>query len=145
MTTMDANRAAEIIAAYGGDAARWPDDERAEALQQVARHPALAAQRTAAAQLDGMLSAWAAGSVGVDSDAAAAATRVLAMPAAQQTRGAPWRWMAGTGIAAAIALGAVLINPAAAPQRTPVVHHQITDDQAFAMVFTPTLDEDSSI
>ena len=139
---MDANRAAEIIAAYGGDAARWPDDERAEALQQVARHPALAAQRTAAARLDDMLSAWATGSIGVDSDAAAAATRVLAT---RTVRSVSWRWMAGTGIAAAIALGAVLVNPAAAPQHIAAVHHQITDDQAFAMVFTPTLDEDSSI
>ncbi len=142
---MDANRAADIIASYGGDAARWPDDERAEMLQLIAQHPTLAAQHAAAARLDGMLSAWAAGSVGVDSDAAAAATRVLAMPVAQHRRGTPWRWWAGTGVAAAIALGVVLVNPAASPPHVVAAHHQISDDQAFAMVFTPTLDEDNSI
>ncbi len=37
------DRAAEIIAAYGGDTSRWPDAERATALAVIAGDPALTA------------------------------------------------------------------------------------------------------
>jgi len=39
MTTMTEDRLREIIAAYGPDPARWPEDERAPAADLLARSP----------------------------------------------------------------------------------------------------------
>ncbi|MBV8970912.1 MAG: hypothetical protein JO290_01335, partial [Sphingomonadaceae bacterium] len=69
-------RAAEIIAAYGGDPARWPDGERATALAVIAASPDLRAQHAAAVALDADLAAWARVPV-TGGDAAAAAARAL--------------------------------------------------------------------
>lgn len=132
-------RAAEIIAAYGSDASRWPDGERATALAVVAGDPDLVAARRAAAGLDTLLSDWARAPVASGNSAAVATAAMRHRPVAL------YRWVAGGGIAAALALAAVLINPTVAP--VPVDHSvaTLTDEQAFAGLFTPTPDEDNSV
>jgi len=138
---MDQDRAAEIIAAYGSDAARWPDAERAAAVHLIAGDPALSAARREAAELDALLVAWAATPVARGNPDFMAATAARRVPAF-----ALWRWAAGGSMAAALTVGIVLVNPAPAP-----VHHQaaavatVSDEQAFALLFTPTPDEENII
>lgn len=93
--------------------------------------------------LDARLIAWATAPAAGDdaASAAAAAARVLAAhPAAR-----PRRWATGFGaaIAAAVA-GAVLFWPAAVPTLLPPPV-EITDEQAFAALFTTTPQEDDVI
>ena len=138
-------RAAEIIAAYGADPARWPDAERATALHVIAASPELTAARAAAAALDADLVAWAQAPVagGIGARAAADAARIALR------RPRPFlHWAAGTGIAASLAAGLLLFAPAhrLAPGTTPVrvatVAATPDDATAFAQVFTPTPDEE---
>lgn len=155
---MNVERAAEIIAAYGGNSARWPADERVAVLRLVGAHVALAPARRDASAFDADLSSWShdwRGSQNAPGDAAAAAARVLAArcPTAHvavRPARPVWRWAVGTGMAAATAAGVMLTNLFAAPPHTPVSHSAAyrgpaTDAAAFAMVFTPTPDEDNSI
>lgn len=135
-------RAAEIIAAYGADPARWPDAERATALDAVAASPALTAALAAARTLDAELAAWARAPLDVADRAAADAA------AATLRRPRPFRrWALGTGLAASLAAGLILLAPAQrlAPAGAPVTTTRpaTTDDaSAFAQVFTPTPDEE---
>lgn len=133
-------RAAEIIAAYGADPARWPDAERATALHVVAASPALTAALAAARALDADLAAWAQAPLTVGADAAAGAARTVLR------RPRPFaRWAMGTGLAASLAAGLLLLAPThrLAPARAPVTVAATTDDaSAFAQVFTPTPDEE---
>lgn len=133
-------RAAEIVAAYGSDATRWPDGERATALAVVAGDPELVAARDAAAELDRIFADWARAPV-------AAGDSVAVASAAMRHRPAPvYRWLAGGGIAAALALVMVVVPPPAPPVATPHdVAPTVSDEQAFAGVFTPTPDEENSI
>lgn len=134
-------RAAEIVAAYGGDAARWPDDERAGALAIVAADPALAAARHEAAAVDAMLRDWAQAPVaaGDSFTVAAAAMRHRSVATVR-------RWMAGGGVAAALGFGLLLVDPATSPTVVPTVATTtVTDAQAFAGVFTLTLDEENNL
>ncbi len=131
------DRAAEILAAYGADPARWPDGERATAQAVIAASPELRAAQDAARALDADLAAWAQAPV-AGGDAAAAARRALPAPR-------PYlRWALGTGLAASLAAGLVLLTPAhpPPPAKTPVV---VDDATAFAQVFTPTPDEEQSL
>jgi hypothetical protein len=159
----DPARASEILAAYGADPLRWPDEERADVVRALAADPALRAARAEAAQLDLILDAWATGSLaGEFSDharpahgAAAAAARVLA-PASRN-----WRTATGGGLfaaaAAIVAVVVVMITPttalhspslqiastAATPPRGAAM--ALTDEQAFSLLFTPTPDEEEAI
>lgn len=150
---MNVERAAEIIAAYGGDPARWPAQERAAALQLVEADAELNQARRDALSLDNDILDWSQDwtlTQSASDDAAAAATRVLqARPVARPERPA-WRLAVGTGMAAAIAAAIVLTSPFTAPVHTrsaqsAAYRGPASDAAAFAMVFTPTPDEDGSI
>lgn len=130
------DRAAEIIAAYGGDPARWPDAERAAALAVVAADPVLAMAQRAANELDRDLAAWARTPVTVSDAAARAAAAIRPVRAIG-------RWFAGGGIAAAAVAAAVVLS---LPGTTPVAivaPTTVSDVQAFTAVFTPTPDEEN--
>ena len=133
------DRAAEIIAAYGGDPARWPDAERATALAVVAASAELRAAQVAARGLDAALTAWAQAPM-AGGDAAAAARAALRRPR-------PFaRWAMGTGLAAGLAAGLVLLTPGSAPRPAPAARPVAVDDAtAFAQVFTPTPDEEAAL
>jgi hypothetical protein len=51
-------RAKEILNAYGAEPERWPEDERGDLLQLLARSPELQALRKSASQLDDLLDEW---------------------------------------------------------------------------------------
>ena len=55
---MDEKRLTRILAAYGGDPRRWPDDERQAALSLLDRSPALRALQQQELALDGTLDSW---------------------------------------------------------------------------------------
>lgn len=150
---MNVERAAEIIAAYGGDPARWPDDERSAALRLVEADAGLARARSTALALDTAMTGWAQHADmarHTPGDAHNAAARALASRPAARPAHLAWRWAAGTGMAAALAAGLMLTSrfaptaPAPAPQSA-AYRGPASDAAAFAMVFTPTPDEDSSI
>ena len=48
-------RLAQLLDAYGGDSARWPEHERASALQLIAKNPQAQVLHRAALDLDGAL------------------------------------------------------------------------------------------
>ena len=124
MTSRD--RAFEIVAAYGANAARWPDDERAGVLALAAADPELAAARANAAQLDTLLDDWAL----------APAVKLAAPVPVRHWR----RLGVGTALAASLA-GALLLLPGAP---VPIVEAPVVADdaQAFALLFTQTPDEE---
>nr|WP_295663161.1 hypothetical protein [Polymorphobacter sp.] len=132
------DRAAEIIAAYGGDTARWPDAERATALAVIAGNPALKAALTEARKLDVDLTSWACRPVR-NGDARMAAAAAMRQPRSFM------RWAAGGSIAASLAAAIVLLTPTeitpstAAPRVTVAT---LSDEAAFEQVFTLTPDEE---
>lgn len=153
---MNSERALEIIAAYGADSARWPDAERAEALALTADDPHIAAALADAHGLDGLLGAWAQGAAPWDAD-------IAAITGARRVTGGRFqvsRWVAGGALAAAVAAGILVLAPVQ-PVTTPVQQIVSTntpvllataegsgsgsDAEAFATVFTPTVDEDELI
>jgi len=146
---MNVERAAEIIAAYGGDAARWPATERDAALQLVEADAGLAQARREASALDVELSGWSQrlSTERDDGDqSGAAAARVLAArPQLRPTARPAWQWAIGTGMAAAIVAGVFLASSSVDRPHTLVAHSAASDAAAFAMVFTPTPDEDGAI
>ncbi len=133
------DRAAEIIAAYGGDTARWPDAERATALAVIASDPALTAALAEARGLDVDLASWARRPVPFGDARAAAA---VAMRPARFVM----RWAAGGSIAASLAAAIVLLTPAQITPSTAVPRTAavttLSDETAFEQVFTPTPDEE---
>ena len=132
-------RAAEIIAAYGADPARWPDGERATALAVIASSADLRAAQAAARGLDADLQRWAQAPVPAG-DVAAAARQVLRRPRPLL------RWALGTGLAASLAAGLVALAPAGHHGKVaPAAAVRSSDDAtAFAQLFTPTPDEEQS-
>ncbi len=134
------DRAAEIIAAYGGNPARWPDAERATALAVIAADPGLATALAEARTLDGDLADWARRPVRVGDTHAVAAVAMR--------RPAFARWATGGSIAASVAAAILLLTPArmtpsVAPQSVAVAAVSVSDEAAFAHVFTPTPDEEN--
>lgn len=131
-------RAIEIIAAYGADSARWPDAERAMVLELVAADPILTAALGAARELDADIVGWARRPErGGDPIAAAA----IAMRRPRNIM----RWAASGSIAASLAVAIVLLTPARMPPPsipTAVALVAVSDEAAFAQVFTPTPDEE---
>lgn len=149
------SRAAEIIAAYGASAARWPEAERAATLAALEADLALQAERAAAGRLDMMIAGWAAAPV-APGDAADAARRAMAAAGARprERRTAP-RWFGAGALAAAIAAAVLLTpstieisepppQPAARPAAaaTAVAHDPAAEAQVLAMLFTPTPEEE---
>jgi hypothetical protein len=131
-------RAADIIAAYGGDTARWPDAERATALTVIAADPALAAALLEARSLDRDLGAWARRPVRSGDPRGAAS---LAMRGTRYIR----RWAAGGSIAASVAAAIILLAPGRGSlpvSNSTAAIAPISDETAFAQVFTPTPDEE---
>lgn len=118
---MERGRVIEIIEAYGGSPAAWPEDERAAAERLAMTDSALIALMNDARSVDRLLRDWACELVPTtDAEADAAAERALAEV---YRSGAPRRWWMraafGGAIAASLAIGAVLLSrPDAVP--TPV-------------------------
>jgi hypothetical protein len=150
------DRALEIIAVHGGDAARWPAIEAA-ALLALANSDAMVAAALADARgLDGLLADWAAAAVPAGIDLAAITRLPVEAPALAPAR----RWWAGGLVAAAIAAGIAFLAPVT-PAADPMVETVSTqtavqlatvagdtfgsDADVFATVFTPTVDEDALI
>lgn len=152
---MTEDRAFEIIAAYGADATRWPDEERAALTAVIDGNPALldalAEARTTDAAIAGMLGDWAQVAPSADDSARLAAAARASAPR--------WnRWLGGA-FAAAIAASLIAIAPmpglwgdATEQQGTtsPTIVASaddtgISDDQAYAMLFTLTPQEESLI
>ena len=103
---MERGRVIEIIEAYGGYPAAWPEDERAAAERLALSDAALIALMNDAREVDRMLRDWACELVPTtDADADAAADRALAEA---YRSGAPRRmWMRaafGGAIAASLAI-----------------------------------------
>ena len=115
---MERERTSKIIAAYGADPARWPEDERDGVRAALSADLPLRRQAEDAASLDALLFGWAVQGPGDDETAARAAAEV-ALRAAHPRR----RWLpglfGGAGIAAAVA-AAVLLNPVLSDKPVPM-------------------------
>jgi hypothetical protein len=157
---MERARVIEIIEAYGGSPAAWPEDERAAAERLALSDAALIGMMNDARAVDRLLRDWACELVPAsDADADAAAERALAEA---YRSGAPRRWWMraafGGAIAASLAIGAVLLSrpdavPGPAPAAAPKVQVALgdlsgEDAQAahdmlvWGNVFTPTPEEE---
>jgi hypothetical protein len=146
---IDPIRAADIIDAYGADAARWPGGERAGVLAAIARDPALRARLAEAARLDADLAAWAMAPV---------ESLPFDLTSLEPQAKPGWRrhigW-AGAGLAAvAAALALLLVSPSGqAPQNAAGTSVVAAEPKAtttgqldgFAYVFTPTHEEENLI
>lgn len=143
--TVSPNRAAEIIAAYGADPARWPEAERKDCLALVDRLPSLAYDRRIAAALDVGLIAWAREPAVIhDGDAERPVARaVAALPAPLRVK--PLAWMGGA-LAASILAGLAFVtlrSTTPAQMAAPIEITQAQADSAqFRALFTPTPDEE---
>lgn len=148
------DRALAIIAACGADPARWPAGERG-GVAALAATPAIAAALAGARDLDGMLDAWAVDVAPHDFDA-------LALARAAGGKPSRWHgWLAGAVMAAAVVTGFAVLTPSgpavapgiapttagspAASGAPPTAPPSDADREAFAMLFTPTADEDELI
>ncbi len=153
---MTEERALEILAAYGADAARWPAAERAALIAAIDGNPALqaalAASRACDAAIAAMLPDWAPVAPSAEASARLAAAARASHP--------HWRRWLGGGLAAAIAASLIAIAPlpmpwAAAPEQqgTPTTAianttadtDMVSDAEAYAMLFTLTPQEESLI
>jgi hypothetical protein len=97
---MDAERFEQLIEAYGGESAHWPQTERAPALRYLAANPAAHATRVRALRLDEMLGAWAPEAAGE-----ALRSRVAASAPAVRSLRPRDLWVSGVGLAAACVIG----------------------------------------
>lgn len=150
------DRAFEILAAYGADAARWPDAEHAGLTAAIVTSPALQSALAAAQASDSAIFAILPDWASVAPDTAASAKLAAAARASTPHWG---RWLGG-GFAAAIAASLIAIVPLPMPrtvapeqQGTPTTEitnaaadaDQISDAEAYAMLFTLTPQEESLI
>lgn len=174
---MNVERALAVIAAHGGDAAAWPEGERAAVAALAASDGRVGAALAEARALDVLLGAWAVDVVPRDYDAAAliagagtgagAGEAVARSVLPRAARG----WLAGAMLAAAAATGLVVLAPFEAGPAAVAVGGVGTgasagtgslaaagagalagatgagpgDDEVFAMLFTPTAEEDELI
>ena len=148
------DRALEIIAVCGADAARWPVTEAATLLALAENDVVVASALADARQLDGLLAYWAVASVSARIDLAAITRLPAEVPVPAR------RWLAGGFLAAAIAAGIAFLAPFT-PAADPGLENVSTqtalqlataegnalgsDADVFASVFTPTVDEDDVI
>jgi hypothetical protein len=113
---MKQERLDQLIAAYGGEPARWPAKERAEAEAMLGGG---AAELDAARALDAALDAWRPQFPTMD-----LRNRILAAAPKPRARARVWHWaqprlwLLGAGLAmacaAGVAVGATLIGPSLA-------------------------------
>jgi len=152
-------RAFEILAAYGADAARWPEAERAALLARIAANPDLQAARDVALATDTLLTATLADWAKLD-PAQVTPAKSAALAAAAHAAAPHWgRWLGGA-LAAALAASLIAIAPLPMPwggateqqgttqtvtaSAEPVPAHA-DDDAAFAVLFTLTPQEEALI
>ncbi len=152
-------RAAALIDAFGADTARWPADERGAALAAIAADPALTARLAEAQALDAGLAAWAAAPVPRARSFADDLPALLPAPIVAARPRPLWRGFAlgGGAVAASLAVALVFGLPASGPAPVAAPAPQIaavapTDADAamqapegFALIFTPTADEEDLI
>jgi len=154
--------ALELIAAYGADVARWPVALRADVLALAAHDPVVAAALAEARDMDRLLAQWA-GDVPMrtfDPETLIPAPRQTLAPT-----GAGWkapRWLGGGALAASVAAALLLGVPAmqlVAPGSGDAEIAQSSSEPLslgsasgqgesmddFALVFTPTADEEDLI
>ena len=150
---MNIDRAHDIIAAYGADARRWPDAERADVLALAAQDGVVAKALAETRIMDTLLADWA--NAGVPAPAFDPATlerrRPIVSPVSRR------RWLAGGVLALATTAVVVVMTPAPLPLTPDISSHSPvrsataegsvpgSDADAFARVFTPTVDEDELI
>ena len=89
-TAVTLDRLAQLLDAYGGEPARWPEQERVAALQLIAASPEAAAMQRSALELDGVLDL----DVLPDVASSALRARVLEIPIRhpREEREAGWGW-----------------------------------------------------
>jgi hypothetical protein len=153
MTTATRTEALELIAAYGADAARWPLDRREAVLALAASDAVVADVLAEARRLDALLADWAR-------DVPARSFEVDALlPAARPVPAQGWRaprWLGGGALAASVAVALLLGLGGQPPQfavrdggtPSPALESasgqpELMDD--FALIFTPTADEEDLI
>jgi len=149
--------ALELIAAYGGDVARWPLEARTGVLALAGADPVVAAALADAQALDTLLAGWAADVPGRQFEAAALIPMSRELPPARRLRA---RWFAGGTLAASVAAALLLVMPGQqlaepagqefAGQVSSQVSLGLASGQAvsmddFALIFTPTADEEELI
>lgn len=145
---MTPERAIEIIASHGADAARWPADERAAVLA-LSGTPDVAAALVDARRIDALLGDWLA-------DMPATMPDLDAIVRRPQLPMASRRWWPGAVAAGVVAVlataSAWLIDPgqraASAPDIAAVSAPSAAateGEEAFAYVFTPTASEEDLI
>jgi len=151
-------QALALITAYGAEAARWPDEQRAALLALVAADPLVAAAHAEAAQLDRLLGGWAMDVPPRSFDAEA----LIPVPAKARAPFKVVRWL-GAGAAAASVAVALLLGVPGAQTMVPAEGVQIAQNDissqvllgsasgqsepldGFSLVFTPTADEEDLI
>jgi hypothetical protein len=153
--TLTPAEACDLIAAYGGDVARWPDDRRAELLALAASDAGVAAMLADARALDAALNDWADDRLVVP--AAIDVAAIVRLP--QQHGGAQpaprWRpALLAASLALVLAVGGWLglsrpvdqpAEIAAAPPLSAGAADGAGADPAFAYVFSPTATEEDLI
>jgi hypothetical protein len=114
-------RLAQLLDAYGGDAARWPEHERASSLQLIAASPEAQVLHRAALDLDGALDL----SVMPEIASSALRARILEIPikhpaAADSGWGWNWNWklalFALTPCVIGFLSGSLLMEPNSDPE-----------------------------
>jgi hypothetical protein len=143
--SMDAERFEQLIQAYGGESARWPQADRAPALRYLAATPAAHAMRAGALRLDEVLGAWApqAASTALRDRIAAGAPAVRALRPRDL-------WISGVGLAAACVIGLMVGAGFAAGPGQPTAHEGDTATANISAALdgtppaVPTLDEGES-
>jgi hypothetical protein len=100
---MDEERFERLVEAYGGEAARWPDADRAPALRYLAANPGAHTTRAAARRLDQLLDAWPPGE-----PSAALRGHIAAGQPSPRLVGSRTLWLSGAGLAAACAIGVMV-------------------------------------
>ena len=154
---MERTRVIEIIEAYGGHSAAWPDDERAAAAALAAGDFSLTRMIEEARALDRGLRDWAHELLPTTIEAAdRAALRALATVKAQTQR----RWLPrtalGGALAASLAIGVLLSRPESPRPATPAAQIAMRglpgenaaaaqDMLVWSSVFTPTPEEEAML
>jgi ferric-dicitrate binding protein FerR (iron transport regulator) len=108
---MNPERFEQLAEAHGGEIRRWPEGERAGAQALLARRPELQGRLREAADLDGLLDAYA-----TPRASAALAQRISgAAPRRRPVHRRLALWWAGAGLATAGALAGAMIVTVAPP------------------------------
>jgi len=151
--TVTRDKALDLISAYGADTARWPLQVRAEVLALAADDAEVAVALTEAESLDLLLQSWAADVPQRAFDAAA----LIPQPAVHAPSRRGWLARAGLGGALAASVAAALVlglpgqqGPLAPAQPASKISTGSDNGQGealddFALIFTPTADEEDVI